>query len=775
MCTLDLDTTATTAMTTPPAIATEAGSREAPALPPGLLTDNAEASGRPTKLFIGGISRHTTTKQLRDHFSQFGRVLDCVAMRQPDGRPRGFGYVTLDSPNAADRCLREPQMIDNRIVDMKLAVPEGSSGHTSPSQASYTPKMFPAQADYHMGLLGGHAYGGWPETSGAFCNPSLLWAGAKTSPASQGLDCADLLTAARELSQASQPHGLQLHSMGMRDYADFSSLDPLDTIGVGNQVHSNLIPEEFQQPAGGKMSASAPEFVPSGSQAPQRSQKSGAAETPANQVGVTPQSQKPRSRAPLGELTNIVVEVGDLLKPFESPTNKNKLAGMAHGHLSSANHTDNTGLPNRMRPTGLLLGDDAESSSPSSSSDAHLVPISPDSSSPEPERVEPKVEENAENKAPEKEAEVKKGCDDVEDTAELKNGPASSAASYGDESSGEGSSVDGEAVVVDLDALPSIGSAAHATGECKRCNFFPKGRCQNGKNCTFCHYPHDKRKPSRQEKRERRAAWLEQQSDHVQELPQRSFQEEMMQHPTGPLLSTHGLQQGCMPMYTDEDIFSGETLAYSIFPGLPPIHATKLPAPLPLPGMDMPSRSGPALPPGLAPPGSLTKQPWQPEAEASPASHTLLSTGHTMPGMFDNSCVQQVVSSTTRTGTFLGTVPTPLRTSPPSTAASTPMPTPMATPTAALTASAEARSFVPVATSSATSGTQTGDYMCKKCEVEFKENHSTEDGRNSRGKQGRQWSREELLRLRDGLGKAFETGKSSVLPHTKAIAACPSI
>jgi len=122
--------------------------------------------------------------------------------------------------------------------------------------------MFPAQADYHMGLLGGHAYGGWPETSGAFCNPSLLWAGGKTSPASQGLDCADLLTAARELSQASQPHGLQLHSAGMRDYADFSSLDPLDTIGVGNQVHSNLIPEEFQQPAGGKMSASAPEFVP---------------------------------------------------------------------------------------------------------------------------------------------------------------------------------------------------------------------------------------------------------------------------------------------------------------------------------------------------------------------------------------------------------------------------------------------------------------------------------------------------------------------------------
>lgn len=59
-----------------------------------------------------------------------------------------------------------------------------------------------------------------------------------------------------------------------------------------------------------------------------------------------------------------------------------------------------------------------------------------------------------------------------------------------------------------LGPLPSVGSADHSRGTCKRCNFFPKGRCQNGADCTFCHYPHDKRKPSRQEKRDRRAARL---------------------------------------------------------------------------------------------------------------------------------------------------------------------------------------------------------------------------------------------------------------------------
>jgi len=87
----------------------------------------SRSSACPAKLFIGGLTRNTTTKMLRDHFSQYGRILDCVAMVQPDGRPRGFGYVTLDSAVAAERCLSEPMVIDGRALDMKSAVP-GTSG-----------------------------------------------------------------------------------------------------------------------------------------------------------------------------------------------------------------------------------------------------------------------------------------------------------------------------------------------------------------------------------------------------------------------------------------------------------------------------------------------------------------------------------------------------------------------------------------------------------------------------------------------------------------------
>lgn len=42
--------------------------------------------------------------------------------------------------------------------------------------------------------------------------------------------------------------------------------------------------------------------------------------------------------------------------------------------------------------------------------------------------------------------------------------------------------------------LPSVGSAGHDLGSCKRCCFFPRGRCVNGYECEFCHCEHEKRK-----------------------------------------------------------------------------------------------------------------------------------------------------------------------------------------------------------------------------------------------------------------------------------------
>lgn len=52
--------------------------------------------------------------------------------------------------------------------------------------------------------------------------------------------------------------------------------------------------------------------------------------------------------------------------------------------------------------------------------------------------------------------------------------------------------------------LPSVGSAAHGAGTCKRCCFFPKGRCNNGEACHFCHFSHEKRRPKNKKKTKKR-------------------------------------------------------------------------------------------------------------------------------------------------------------------------------------------------------------------------------------------------------------------------------
>eukprot|EP00929_Paragymnodinium_shiwhaense_P049200 TRINITY_DN24832_c0_g1_i1.p1 TRINITY_DN24832_c0_g1~~TRINITY_DN24832_c0_g1_i1.p1 ORF type:complete len:478 (-),score=97.52 TRINITY_DN24832_c0_g1_i1:851-2284(-) len=55
-------------------------------------------------------------------------------------------------------------------------------------------------------------------------------------------------------------------------------------------------------------------------------------------------------------------------------------------------------------------------------------------------------------------------------------------------------------------AHPSIGSELHGTDNCKRCCFFPRGRCLHGYLCEFCHYEHEKRKRKSKKKKNKSGA-----------------------------------------------------------------------------------------------------------------------------------------------------------------------------------------------------------------------------------------------------------------------------
>lgn len=55
-----------------------------------------------SKLYVGNMSFKTTEDELRDVFSEFGEVTDVyVAHDKMSGRPRGFAFVTLSTPEEA--------------------------------------------------------------------------------------------------------------------------------------------------------------------------------------------------------------------------------------------------------------------------------------------------------------------------------------------------------------------------------------------------------------------------------------------------------------------------------------------------------------------------------------------------------------------------------------------------------------------------------------------------------------------------------------------------
>lgn len=56
------------------------------------------------KLYVGGLSWDTTDEGLRGAFEQYGTVSEAVVITDRDtGRSRGFGFVSFEAPEDADK------------------------------------------------------------------------------------------------------------------------------------------------------------------------------------------------------------------------------------------------------------------------------------------------------------------------------------------------------------------------------------------------------------------------------------------------------------------------------------------------------------------------------------------------------------------------------------------------------------------------------------------------------------------------------------------------
>ncbi|KAL2481694.1 RNA binding (RRM/RBD/RNP motif) family protein [Abeliophyllum distichum] len=88
--------------------------------------------GIASKLFVGGISFHTTEQGLSEAFSQHGQVIEAnIVMDRVSDRSKGFGFVTYASEDEAENAIKEMngKPLNGRAIFVDYAKPRsGFSG-----------------------------------------------------------------------------------------------------------------------------------------------------------------------------------------------------------------------------------------------------------------------------------------------------------------------------------------------------------------------------------------------------------------------------------------------------------------------------------------------------------------------------------------------------------------------------------------------------------------------------------------------------------------------
>jgi cold-inducible RNA-binding protein len=78
------------------------------------------------KLFVGNLSFDTTENDLNDAFAAHGTVTETnLMMDRTTGRPRGFGFVTMSSPEEAQKAIAalNGSQLGGRALTVNVAKP----------------------------------------------------------------------------------------------------------------------------------------------------------------------------------------------------------------------------------------------------------------------------------------------------------------------------------------------------------------------------------------------------------------------------------------------------------------------------------------------------------------------------------------------------------------------------------------------------------------------------------------------------------------------------
>src|ERR1035437_2915099 len=97
-----------------------------------------------TKLFVGNLSLNTTENDLHDAFAAHGTVTEAnLMMERASGRPRGFAFITMGTPEEAQKAIDalNGKDLDGRALTVNEAKPreEGRSGrHNSGGRREFS-------------------------------------------------------------------------------------------------------------------------------------------------------------------------------------------------------------------------------------------------------------------------------------------------------------------------------------------------------------------------------------------------------------------------------------------------------------------------------------------------------------------------------------------------------------------------------------------------------------------------------------------------------------
>ena len=76
------------------------------------------------KLFVGNLSWNTADAELSDAFGRFGEITEAkVITDRNTGRSRGFGFITFEDTEAADKAISEMNgtSLDGREITVNEA------------------------------------------------------------------------------------------------------------------------------------------------------------------------------------------------------------------------------------------------------------------------------------------------------------------------------------------------------------------------------------------------------------------------------------------------------------------------------------------------------------------------------------------------------------------------------------------------------------------------------------------------------------------------------